>query len=130
MGHRAHIASRGDADGELCIFAFERADDKLLDHQGYGLQHHRLPPPGRLVGRLAVNFLGGERGRSLLYLSAKKRGCGLDFIVGGQSDSHFGRRRRDPIGVVGVGGKAETDRSGVGLGQRSKELGQAGVFPH
>ena len=107
MGHGADVASGGDADGELRIFALERADDKVLNHQGYGFQHYRLPAPCCLVGRFAIDFLGGERGRGLVYLSSKKSGCGLDVIVGRQWDAQFSRRRRDSVCVVGVGGKAE-----------------------
>ena len=62
-------------------------------------------------------------------LFCEKVGCGLDFVVGGQPDSHLRRDRGDSIGIVGVGGKAETDGSCVGLDQRSEELRKASVFP-
>ena len=81
MRHGAHIPTRRDTDGEFRTAIFDLTDHEFLDQQGYGLQHHGLSTARRLVGGLALHFLGGKRRRRLLDLTAEASRSGLDLVV-------------------------------------------------
>ena len=99
-------------------------DFKLLDLDLDWLQYDFFLLAGKFVGGDTFNFLGGERGRSLLDHSTEAGGDGFDFFRA-QGD-WFRFSRGVAFSIVGVGGETEADGAFVGLFRGGVELGQAG----
>src|ERR1700679_1780051 len=126
MRDGANVAAGGDAHGELRMVALATVDDEFVDLHGYRLEHQVLALACRLVGTSAVDLFGGEGGRGLLEFALKAGRACLNFRIRGHAGG--GRRRWHSVCVVGVGGEAEADGSGIGLWHGAEELGETGIF--
>ncbi len=124
VSYRAHVGSRGDTGAEAEAVFFDGKDFEFPDFDLHRLQHDFFLLAGKLVCWDAFYFFCGEWGRSLFDDSAKARSQDFDFM----------RVKRDflrggggvPVGVIGIGGEAETHGSFVGFLGGCVELGKAG----
>ncbi len=80
MGDRADVASGGDFHLEVCAVAFEAGEGEAVDGDAGGFDGDVLPCPGQLVGRNAVNLLGGEDGWSLQHPAVEAGGEGAELF--------------------------------------------------
>ena len=80
VSDRAHVGSGGDAGAEADTVDLDCENFELLDLDLHWLQYDFFLLTRQLVGGNTFDFLGGERGRSLLDDPAESRGQRLDFF--------------------------------------------------
>jgi len=126
MGDGAHVGSRGDAGAEVGAIGFDRGDGEVLDLDMNRLEDDLFLFSSQFVRGDAVDFLGGKGRRDLVDEAVE---FGSEFLEIIQSHTRpYGRQFTQgfTIGVVSIGGKAETDHAFVGLFGGNIKLRQAG----
>jgi hypothetical protein len=124
VGEGADVGTGGAGDADGGLGAFETEDVEGVYGDGDGRQVDLDIAADEFVGFAAADFLGGDGGRGLIE-GAEEGGKCVSELVEGESGGGI-RGGGFPVGIVGIGGKAETDDAFVDFVVPGEELGEAG----